>query len=763
MSQDMMLHQGRGLPAAPEDLWGGNNGHALGPHQPQNAQQGQGLKKIHRLLRGRYIMTICCAAACGIAGGILGFKSQVPLYVGQTAVEIKPVMPTITLLDKAQGYFNVTVKDEAYAITNSETIAEALQNPIWITAGGHKYTPDYVAVFQSNATATLMKDGAVIVVQFQSENPKLAAAGANAIVAAYKELKNANGDKSLDSKLGVARDNLEKETTIKRNCEEQVANLTKDYGGADVGKILDEKQERYETLKDNIAFDQMQLDMAQAALPDTKGNRTVTPLDPQQLATIDPQMRTLLNLMEQKTEEANKAATVFGPNNPAVARAKTDQQLAVDAVNQYATQMRQQYKSMVPGSSSNTPFVVSAGNVQLAKSQLEIQNKQLALQEQEITNLGVIHQKVVQVMEDEHRADDKINELTGDVDRLTIAQALNGQIETEGDATTPLTPTTDKRKQFALAGFVVGGGLPVGLILLMGLLDARYRYSEEASDSGVSGLTLLGILPNLPDRLSDPGQASIAAHCVHQIRTMLQINNNEDRRAFAVTSASSGDGKTSLTLALGLSFAASGSRTLLIDSDLVGAGLTARLGMNGPEGILEAMTNGNLLEYTKTTDVSDLAILPVGLAQLHHAGIFSPQAVRRLVNEAKKHFEVILIDTGPILGSIEATPVTAASDGVILTVARGQQRPLVDKALTHLRSIGARVAGVVFNRAQAKDFEQSISGISMRSASRSANGNNNNSRANQTKDAGQYGPVARAVATSFRGAENGNGNGNGES
>jgi capsular exopolysaccharide synthesis family protein len=241
---------------------------------------------------------------------------------------------------------------------------------------------------------------------------------------------------------------------------------------------------------------------------------------------------------------------------------------------------------------------------------------------------------------------------------------------------------------------------------------------------------------------------------------MLQINNNEDRRAFAVTSASSGDGKTSLTLALGLSFAASGSRTLLIDSDLVGAGLTARLGMNGPEGILEAMTNGNLLEYTKTTDVSDLAILPVGLAQLHHAGIFSPQAVRRLVNEAKKHFEVILIDTGPILGSIEATPVTAASDGVILTVARGQQRPLVDKALTHLRSIGARVAGVVFNRAQAKDFEQSISGISMRSASRSANGNTN-SRTNQTKDAGQYGPVARAVATSFRGGENGNGNGNG--
>src|SRR5205085_4585273 len=142
----------------------------------------------------------------------------------------------------------------------------------------------------------------------------------------------------------------------------------------------------------------------------------------------------------------------------------------------------------------------------------------------------------------------------------------------------------------AMLGGALGGGLPVALLLLIGLLDSRYRYSDDAGGTNMAGLTLLGILPNLPDRLSDPGQASVAAHCVHQIRTMLQINAGQDRSAFAVTSASPGDGKTSLTLALGLSFAASGSRTLLIDADLVGAGLTARLGMNGPEGILEAIT-----------------------------------------------------------------------------------------------------------------------------------------------------------------------------
>jgi capsular exopolysaccharide synthesis family protein len=284
-------------------------------------------------------------------------------------------------------------------------------------------------------------------------------------------------------------------------------------------------------------------------------------------------------------------------------------------------------------------------------------------------------------------------------------------------------------------------------------MDRRYRYSDEPGVD-VSGITLLGILPNLPDRLSDPEQAAIAAHCVHQIRTMLQINGSaigaagpeagDDRRVFAVTSAAPGDGKTSLTLALGLSYAACGTRTLLIDCDLVGGGLTSRMNVHATEGVLEAITDRSLLPYVRTTDIADVSILPVGAARGHHASTLSPGALRRLINEAKKHFEVIMIDTGPILGSIEASLVCAAADGVVLTVARGQQRPMVEKALGHLAAIGARLAGVVFNRAQAADFERSISGMSMRSIARHPGTNGNgNGKSNGNRD---YGAVARAVA-----------------
>jgi capsular exopolysaccharide synthesis family protein len=279
-------------------------------------------------------------------------------------------------------------------------------------------------------------------------------------------------------------------------------------------------------------------------------------------------------------------------------------------------------------------------------------------------------------------------------------------------------------------------------MLLASLMNPRFRFSDEATAQSAagSGLALLGILPDLPDRLSDPEQASIAAHCVHQIRTMLQINTGTDeRRVFAVTSAAPGDGKTSLTLALGLSYAACGTRTLLIDCDLIGSGLTSRMNVTAVEGVLEAIAHRSLLEYVRSTDIADVSILPVGTGQQLHASTLSPAALRRLIEEAKKHFDTILVDTGPVLGSIEASLVCAAADAVVLAVSRGQQRPLVEKTIQHLKNIKANLAGVVFNRAQTSDFDSSISGLSLRSVG-SGNGHHHT----------RMGPVARAVQSAFQ-------------
>jgi len=221
---------------------------------------------------------------------------------------------------------------------------------------------------------------------------------------------------------------------------------------------------------------------------------------------------------------------------------------------------------------------------------------------------------------------------------------------------------------------------------------------------------------------------------------MLQINGSADRRVIAVTSASPGDGKTSLTLALGLSYAACGTRTLLIDCDLIGAGLTHRMNVNAPGGILEAIAERSLMSHVRETDIDNVSLLPVAAARALHASTLSPAGLRRLIEEAEQHFDTILIDTGPLLGSIEAPMVCSAADRVVLAISRGQQRPMVERSISHLAAIGARLAGIVFNRAEQSDFARSISGMSVRSFS---------ARPSRRQDNGErIGPVARAVARS---------------
>jgi capsular exopolysaccharide synthesis family protein len=337
----------------------------------------------------------------------------------------------------------------------------------------------------------------------------------------------------------------------------------------------------------------------------------------------------------------------------------------------------------------------------------------------------------------------KVADYSSKLELVEFEKSMGGHFIVIDDGSVPVQ-SSDRRPVFAALGLLGGAALPVGFLLLIGLANPRYRFSDETGRE-ISGLNLLGILPDLPDRLSDPEQASIAAHCVHQIRTMLQISGApEERRVFAVTSAAPGDGKTSLTLALGLSYAACGARTLLIDCDLVGAGLTSRMNVSSPAGVLEAIANRSLFEYVRSTDVADVTILPVGSAQTLHASTLSPAALRRLIDEARKQYDTILIDTGPILGSIEAALVCAAADAVVLTVARGQQRPLVERAIARLMGIGAKLAGVVFNRAQSGDFDRSISGASSLRSATAGSGHNGGGNGNT-----RYGTLGRAVHSHY--------------
>jgi capsular exopolysaccharide synthesis family protein len=609
--------------------------------------------------------------------------------------------------------------------------------------------PAALAALAANLKPTYVKNTFNISLQYDDENAKRAAAAISSVLAAYRQQYKTGTSAQISAKLQTLEDRQRRFDSDRRVAEKEINDIIEKYGSADLLPLVNAQQVTVEEVSKELRAHENNLRAAESAAAALKNGGNTLPIE--ELASVDTALAQMLNEIAANEVKLNTLAKTLGENHPKVKQGRLELQASKDYANTYADTLRKDIIAIIPDFTRPGGTIrVTAGNLRVLKARVEQLRQDLKKYEEIRNELRAAAGLVAKSQTAIKDATTELQQLNEQLERNRQILAMTGDLQIMQDGRFP-SQVANKKIMFGLLGAIVGSSACIGVLLLMGLMDTRFRYSDDAAGNAMAGIPLLGILPNLPDRLSDPAQASIAAHCVHQIRTMLQLNAmRENSTVFSITSASSGDGKTSLSLALGLSFAASGSRTLLIDADLVGGGLTSRLGNNSPLGIVDALAGVNLDDCVQSTDVSDLAILPIGSAQAHHAGGFSPPAVRKLLAEARKRYEVIIIDTGPIMGSIEATPICASVDGVVLTVARGQSRPLVERAITHLQSIGAIVAGVVFNRAQHKDFEQSIGAISIRSAARStANGSGHNART-----PGDIGAVAKAVATSVVRNEN---------
>ena len=693
------------------------------PPPPIGAPRLSPLAKVHRLLRGRYPVAVVLAAAGAVAGALGAYMAITPKFESKGLISINPVVTTTNLNDSMLPMWSMVLASETSLIQSTPVAEGAVADPKFLAAWQKAYhgaEPPLAADFLANLTADRDRTSPLITVTFQDKDPRVAVAGTQAAVKSFMDHDGDVGTADRGRKLVYIRNQLKDLNVALDADQNQLATLGSQYG-LEIGPLQSGAQDDY--MKAQAQLDVAKLAYESAINP--KGRSQVTdanrPFVYQQIAAIDDGMRQAMATRQDVADRLEQIKGTYGVNHPAYQGLVLQLAQRDKEVDSYAHAFLQTKAGQIPftapddAANSNTPFLKS--RVDADQVEVDAKNKQMK-------DLAALNANILRCRQQIARDQEAIASANTRIQQLQDENNLANNVKVVSSGG-PAEPAANRRTFAAAAGFFFGGLIPLGAVMLYGLTDGRFRYSDDTAHADLQGVTLLGILPNLPDRLSDPQQAGVAAHCVHQIRTMLQINrSNDEPQVLAVTSAAPGDGKTSLTLALGLSYAACGARTLLIDCDLVAAGLSHRLNVKSPEGVLEAVANRALLEYVRTTDIADVAILPVGTTHAHHASTLSPVALRRLLSEAKKQFDIILVDTGPILGSIEASLVCAAADRTILAVARGQQRPLVERSIGHLNAIGSRLAGVVFNRAQTRDFERSMSGLALRSrpATGTANG-----------------------------------------
>jgi capsular exopolysaccharide synthesis family protein len=222
------------------------------------------------------------------------------------------------------------------------------------------------------------------------------------------------------------------------------------------------------------------------------------------------------------------------------------------------------------------------------------------------------------------------------------------------------------------------------------------------------GLPLMGTLPVMrPTRSPDGGGVVIENpvqemmnNAVDAARTVLLRAAAADQiRMVMITSAGSGEGKTSLSCHLAASLARSGRKVLLIDSDLRNPSLHALFGVPAGPGLCEVLRGeAQVQDVLRQTPLPNLTVLPAGSADEMALQVLSREPAREVFNAVKGNYEFVIVDSAPVLAIADSLMVGQYVDAVLFSILRDVSRaPAVIAAYERLSMLGIRILGAIVN------------------------------------------------------------------
>ena len=674
---------------------------------------------LHQYLRGRYLLALVLGLMLASVLGFMGWRSTKPLYRSEGLIRVAYEVPRVMQANqeyRPMDVFLAFMQSQQALITSHRILSVALQNPLWKANG---YTMNAAAIdgFAGDLKVEY-KGGEHLKLIYESDDPRFAATAVQSIVAAYVQLYNSTDKQATGEKTGALsarRDDLLKKMEA---MDVELRSKSVEFGSSNVDRF-------YEAAVSQLTRVESSLIDVRIALALTDGKRGgQTHFSPQQMARFDPTMaRYLADRENLETDLQQLRLRGYGEEHKQVIATKKTLELTVARIQDYAADFQDTRPTPNNGVNGAAPQAASGSLMGRSSEDLRIDEANLLTLNKDVKEkvaaLGAQKLGLEAMRAGQGKLKDEYAAVTETLAIMQLESGISGRLSVMSNGEVPLLPTRDRRIHLAGAGAMAGMFLPAAGLVGYGMTKRRYRFSGDASDDLAGEIPLLGILPQLPARLTDPEIAADAAQCLHQIRVMLQVQQpGQGPVVYLLTSACPGEGKTSLCAALSLSFAAAGARTLVVDADLIGQRLTRGYRLDDKPGFREAIQHGAVAPSYYESGVERLSILPAGNSDGRDACAVSSKTIKKLMSSMREDFDVILIDSGPILGSLEAMVVAQHVDGVVLTISREQQKPLVDRAIRQLRSVHARIAGMVFNKAESADFKRSVGASSLRSISR---------------------------------------------
>lgn len=256
-------------------------------------------------------------------------------------------------------------------------------------------------------------------------------------------------------------------------------------------------------------------------------------------------------------------------------------------------------------------------------------------------------------------------------------------------------------------GAVVGLIFGVGIAFFLEYLDTSVKSLEDVER--YLQVPVLAVIPKDVGILHKQNGMSPDAEAYRILRTNIEFNRkNPEDNAITVVSGGAGEGKSTTLVNLAYICAQGGYTTLMIDADLRRPRLHTFFDINNSVGLTNFLTTELVLEdVILQTPVDNLYFMPSGILPADAAGILNSRRMSELIQDVKQRFDLVLIDSPPILGVSDASVLASEVDLTMIVVQhRKLPRNMLIRVKQAVENVGGHVIGVVLNNVDVRSDSQ---------------------------------------------------------
>jgi len=673
-------------PAAPraENIW---------IDQYLDERQGE-ITRLLQVIVKRWLLVVAVSVAGVVAAAIWTYYTP-RQYSSSVNIQIDPQE---TILPYKEMYAAVT-PDPRYLGTQAEVIkSEALSRRTVMTLGLAK-DPEEAARMARGFTFNIgvsPKEGTQIVkVSYRSEDPQFAARAVNALAEDYVKYSFEVKRESSEQ----ARDFLQEELSKQRKKLEESQQRLVDYARAH--NILQPGNENNAVMQKITELNTDMTKVEADLLANHYEELRDTPIEsfPETLKTT-----VMRGLETRRSEIEQKLATAtarFGSQWPEVIT--LNQQLS-EIVDQLAGEKRRAIRQAKVEFDMATAHRQRLVNALSAETKVADQLSQASVQydilKREVDTDRQLHEGLLQRLKE--------------TDVAAGLKAGNIHIIDRGHVPTlPISPNIPLALGLGLVlGIVAGVASAHGLEFLDRTVKTPEDVERELRIAFLGAIPTFdkawreltgGVLMSL-DTLQAPPVAHVQASSAvywesyRAIRTSLLFSPTNRPQSILITSAMPGEGKSTTSINLAIALAQTGARTLILELDMRRPQMADRLGLSADRG-MSRFLSGQSSFHTEIQQsaIPNLFVVPAGPLPPNPPELIGSPRMGQILELLYRHFDFVVIDGPPVMPLTDALVIAPQINGVVLVVDGRTAREKAQKARNLLRSVDAKMLGVVIN------------------------------------------------------------------